>query len=226
MEDIKEDIKEKCRLLIVDDHVIIRQGIKSMLAETPAYQVVGECGDGLQVISLMRKLKPDVVLLDISLPNIRGIELIRKIKKLDRQIKILVLTMHKNEEYVYECLADGAAGYMLKDDADTDLRTAIKQVLDGRLYVSSSFSSDVIKNLIERVQQGGKESPYRLLTVREREILKLTAEGDTNKTIARKLGISSRTVENHRARLMKKIGVVNTAGLVKYALKHGLVDLT
>lgn len=212
------------KIFIADDHTIIRQGIARILRDIPDCQVVGECGEGLQVMPLVRKLQPDLILLDISLPNIRGTELIKRIKKFNNKIQILILTMHKNEEYVYECLSQGAAGYMLKDDADTDLITAISQVRKGMIYVSSSFTGEVIKNLVERVQKGTEWSPFRLLTVREREILKLTAEGDTNKTISRKLGLSPRTVENHRAKIMKKIGVANIARLIKYAYQHGLID--
>ena len=212
-------------VFIADDHTMIRQGLKKILEEVPGYKVIGECGDGLQIIPQIRKLRPQLILLDISLPNLRGIEVIKKIRKFDKTIKILVLTMHKNEEYVYECLTGGAQGYILKEDADTELLSAIQQIRSGKIYVSSSFTGDVIKNLLERNAKIDDYSPFRVLSGREREILKLTAEGDTNKKIAVKLSISNRTVEHHRANIMKKIGVKNVASLIKYAVKAGLVDL-
>jgi two-component system response regulator NreC len=213
------------KIFIADDHTMIRQGLRRILEEVTGYKVIGECGDGLQVIPQLRRLQPDMIMLDISLPNLRGIELIKKIRKFDKGMKILVLTMHKNEEYVYECLTGGAQGYILKEDADSELISAIGQIQSGKIYVSSSFTGDVIKNLLERNAKIDDYSPFRVLSSREREILKLTAEGDTNKKIAVKLSISNRTVEHHRANIMKKIGVKNVASLIKYAVKAGLVDL-
>jgi len=213
------------KIFIADDHTMIRQGLRRILEEVNGLKVVGECGDGLQVMPQLRSLQPEMILLDISLPNLRGIELIKKILKFDKGMKILVLTMHKNEEYVYECLTGGARGYILKEDADTELLSAIQQIRGGKIYVSSSFTGDVIKNLLERNAKIDDYSPFCVLSGREREILKLTAEGDTNKKIALKLSISNRTVEHHRANIMKKIGVKNLASLIKYAVKAGLVDL-
>lgn len=213
------------KIFIADDHTMIRQGLRRIIEEVAGYKVIGECGDGLQVMPQLRRLQPDMIMLDISLPNLRGIELIKKIRKFDKRMKILVLTMHKNEEYVYECLTGGAQGYILKEDADSELISAIGQIQNGKIYVSSSFTGDVIKNLLERNAKIGDYSPFRVLSSREREILKLTAEGDTNKKIAVKLSISNRTVEHHRANIMKKIGVKNVASLIKYAVKAGLVDL-
>jgi two-component system response regulator NreC len=213
------------KIFIADDHTMIRQGLRRILEEVTGYKVIGECGDGLQVMPQLRRFQPDMIMLDISLPNLRGIELIKKIRKFDKGMKILVLTMHKNEEYVYECLTGGAQGYILKEDADSELISAIGQIQSGKIYVSSSFTGDVIKNLLERNAKIDDYSPFRVLSSREREILKLTAEGDTNKKIAVKLSISNRTVEHHRANIMKKIGVKNVASLIKYAVKAGLVDL-
>jgi DNA-binding NarL/FixJ family response regulator len=216
-------------IFIADDHTIIRQGLSRIIEEVSGYKVIGETGDGLQILPLVRELKPDMMILDISMPNLRGIEAIQKIRRVNKKIKILVLTIHKNEDYVYECLTSGAQGYILKEDADTELITAIKSVRQDNVYVSSSFTGDVIKKLVQRKsdvydKKGG--SVFKVLTTREREVLKLIAEGNSNKKLAMKLGISIRTVEHHRLSIMRKLGVSNVVDLVKYAIKTGLIDLT
>jgi len=212
------------RIAIVDDHTIIRQGLRRIIEEMGGYKVVGEAGDGLDILPMIRKTHPHLIILDISLPKMRGIEAIRKIRKTRNRVKILVLTMHKNEHYVYECLAAGAQGYILKEDADTELLAAIEAIKHGETYISHSFSSDVIKALSHQELRSG--SALDVLTNREREILRLIAEGRTNKRIADYLLISKRTVEHHRLRVMKKLGVSNVADLVKLAIRHHLVDIT
>lgn len=216
-------------LYIADDHVLLRNGLKRILEENPEYRIVGETGDGLEIVRQIRKLHPNMIILDISMPNLRGIEAIHKIRKFDKKIKILILTMHKNDEYVYECLVNGAQGYLLKDDADTELLSAIKDIQNDRIHISSSFSSDVIKKLVQRKgeRKGKKDrSVFKDLSPREREVLKLIAEGCPNKKVARKLGISVRTVEHHRLSIMRKLNVSNVAQLIKYAIKVGLVEIT
>jgi len=212
------------RIFIADDHTIIRDGLRRIIEEVHGYKVVGETGDGLQIIPLIRELEPDIIILDISMPNLRGIEAIHKIRKIDKKVKILILTMHKNEDYVYECFVTGAQGYILKEDADTELMFAIESIKRNKTYVSPSFSSDVIKNLVERSSTKSGSS-LGFLTQREREILKLIAEGNSNKKAAKILSISVRTVENHRLRITRKVGVSNTVSLVRYAIKAGFVDL-
>ncbi|MCK4251101.1 response regulator transcription factor [candidate division WOR-3 bacterium] len=216
-------------IFIADDHTIIRQGLSRIIEEVSGYKIIGETGDGLQILPLVRELKPDMIILDISMPNLRGIEAIHKIKRVIKKIKILVLTMHKNEDYVYECLTSGAHAYILKEDADTELITAIKSLRQDNVYVSSSFTGDVIKKLVQRKsdaydKKGG--AVFKILTNREREILKLIAEGNSNKKLAMKLGISIRTVEHHRLSIMRKLDLSNIVDLVKYAIKTGLIDLT
>lgn len=211
------------KIFIADDHTIIRDGLRRIIEEVHDYKVVGETGDGLQIIPLVRKLKPDIILLDISMPNLRGIEAIYKIRKVDKKVKILVLTMHKNEDYVYECFISGAQGYILKDDAATELMFAIESIKRNKTYVSPSFSSDVIKNLVERSSRKSGSS-FGVLTQREREVLKLIAEGKTSKRAAKLLSISPRTVEHHRLTIMRKLGVSNTARLIRYAIENGLVN--
>lgn len=216
-------------IFIADDHTIIRQGLSRIIEEVSGYKIIGETGDGLQILPIVRELKPDMIILDISMPNLRGIEAIHKIRRVIKKIKILVLTMHRNEDYVYECLTSGAHGYILKEDADTELITAIKSIRQDNVYVSSSFTGDVIKELVQRKsdaydKKGG--AVFKILTNREREILKLIAEGNSNKKLAKKLGISIRTVEHHRLSIMRKLDLSNIVDLVKYAIKTGLIDLT
>ncbi|HEX7320628.1 MAG TPA: response regulator transcription factor [bacterium] len=212
-------------LVVADDHTLVRQGLRRIIEEGGAYKVVGETGDGAGIIPLIRRLIPDMIILDISLPNLRGIEAIRKIIKINKKIKILILTMHKNEEYVYESLTNGAHGYLLKEDADSELIKAISMIQSDKLYISSSFSSDIIKGLVQRKNHKSVKSQFRILSVREREVLKLLAEGNSSKKIAGQLSISTRTVEHHRLNIMKKLKISNIASLVQYAIKAGLVDL-
>jgi two-component system response regulator NreC len=217
------------KIFLADDHILVRHGLRRIIEEDPHYKVTGETGDGLEIVSNVRKLRPDMIILDISMPNLRGIEAIRKIRRFDKKILILVLTMHKNDEYVYECLVNGAQGYILKEDADNELMSAITTVKNGELYISPSFASDVIKKLIQRKAGSGsrrQKTAFKELTHREREVLKLIAEGNPNKKIARKLGISVRTVEHHRLSITKKLGITNTASLVKHAIEIGLLDLS
>ena len=212
-------------LVIADDHTLVRQGLRRIIEESGAYKIVGETGDGAEIVSLIRRLAPDMIILDISLPNLRGIEAIRKIIKVNKKIKILILTMHKNEEYVYESLTNGAHGYLLKEDADSELIKAISMIQSDKLYISSSFSSDIIKGLVQRKNNKSVMSPFSILSAREREVLKLLTEGNSSKKIASQLSISTRTVEHHRLNIMKKLKISNVANLVQYALKTGLIDL-
>jgi two-component system response regulator NreC len=216
------------RIFLADDHKLLRDGVKRIIEEDPKFSVIGETGDGLEITRQIRKLKPDIIILDISLPNLRGIEAIRKIRRFDKKIKILILTMHKNDEYVYQCLVNGAQGYVLKEDADIELISALKTIMVNRIFISPSFTSDVIKKLLSRARDRKtreRGTAFDDLTPRERDIVKLIAEGNANKNIAKKLSISVRTVEHHRFNITKKLGLSNTAALVKYAIKAGLVDL-
>jgi len=214
-------------IFLADDHTIIRHGLRRIIEENPGYRIVGETGDGLKVISKIRTLHPNMIILDLSMPDLNGIEIVNRIRKYNKKIKILILTMHKNNEYVYECLINGAQGYMLKEDADSELISAIKALKTGNIYISPSFSNEVIRNLIERRSNTEKKrgsAVRRALTPREREVLKLVAEGNSNKKVGQKLGISVRTAEHHRLNIMKKLSVTNTAGLVRYALRTKVID--
>ncbi len=211
-------------LVIADDHPIIRDGLKRIVEEVPGFKVIGEAGDGSEAVRMVRKMQPDILILDISMPNLRGIEAISKIRKFDKRVKILILTMHKNEDFAYECLQAGAQGYILKEDAADELITAIQTLTRGQLYLSPSFGDSVLKELIRRRSSQDK-TKYELLSIREREVLKLIAEGDSNKAIAKKLGISVRTVEHHRLSMCHKLKLNNTTALVKFALRIGIIDL-
>jgi DNA-binding NarL/FixJ family response regulator len=202
----------------------VRAGLKRIIEEVDGYKVIGETGDGLQILPLIRELRPDMIILSISMSNLRGIEVVPKIRRVDKGVKILILTRHKNEEYVYQCLVAGAQGYALKEDTDKELISAIEAIRDGKIYISPSFSSEVIKKLIQSKGDFENKTPFKILTNREREVLKLIAEGNSNKVTATKLGISVRTIEHHRSRIIRKLGVSNTVDLVRYALKNGFVD--
>jgi two-component system response regulator NreC len=215
-------------IYLADDHKLVRNGLRRIIEENPDYIVSGEIGDGLHLIREIRQHTPNLLILDISMPHLRGIEAITKIRRFNKKTKILIVTMHKNDEYVYECLLNGAQGYILKDDADEELMKAIHAVLEGSFYISSSFSSEILQKLIHTQKQKVKKKRtpvFEELTNREREILKLLAEGYSNKKTANILGISVRTVEHHRLRIMQKNKLKNTADLIKYAIKTGLLDL-
>ena len=208
------------RIVIADDHVLFRQGIKLILEERDNIEVVGEVNDGLELLNLLKKLTPHMVILDISMPNLRGIEATHEIKGINPAIKILILTMHKSKEYLYHAISAGAEGYVLKEDADTDLFSAIERIRKGKTYISPILSEELTDDLVQ-VCRGKHKIPSDHLTPREREVIKLVAEGKTNKEIAHLLFVSVRTVEKHRANIMKKAELKTTSELVRYAIKKG-----
>ncbi len=214
------------RIFLADDHTLIRQGLRRILEENNTYRVIGETGDGMQIVPLVKKLEPDAIILDISMPNLSGIEAISKIRRVDKKIKILVLTMHRNEDYVYECLVSGAHGYILKEDADSELVAAMEAIRRDNIFVSSSFADEMIREFVGKKREKQKKKPLQVLTSREQEVLRLIAEGMSNKEVAQKLSISVRTVEHHRLNIMRKLDVSNVAGLIKYAVKTKLIDVT
>ncbi len=213
---------QKYRLVLADDHVLFLQGLKKILEEAESVRVVGEACDGLQLLAVLRKNIPDIVLLDISMPNIRGLEAISRIKDIDPKIKVLMLTMHNKIEYLHRALAAGADGYLLKEDADIDLLTAIQKVGQGKSYVSPTLAPLVAECYFLAVQNEDSQSA---LTNREHEVLQLIAEGRKNREIAELLCISPRTVENHRANMMKKLGVKNSFELLRCALKKHIISV-
>lgn len=215
---------ETFRIVIVDDHTLVRQGLKRIIGEMADLEVIGEAGDGLELLKLLEKITPHMILLDISMPNLRGNEAIREIKALHPEVKILILSMHKEKEYLYQAISAGANGYFLKEDADTELFTAIETIRRGKVYISPLLSGDVADDWAQ-TYRGKSKLPYEPdnLTTREREVLKMIAEGKSSKTIADLLFISVRTVERHRANLMDKLSLKKTANLVKYAIHKGYI---
>ncbi len=214
------------RIVLADDHTMLRQGIKKIIEESEDMAVVGEASDGLELLSLLKKVTADMVILDISMPNLRGIEATREIKTSYPDTKVLILSMHKKKEYLYHSLSAGAEGYCLKEDTDTELFTGIDTIRRGGVFLSPILSRQMTDDFIEICKGEGK-LPEEPLTTREREVLKLIAEGKANKEIAELLFISIRTVQHHRANLMEKLKIKNLADLVKYAIRMGYTsDIT
>jgi DNA-binding NarL/FixJ family response regulator len=211
-------------IILADDHVLVRQGLKRILEEMPGLEVVGEANDGLELLALLSRRVPDMVILDIFMPNLRGIEAIYEIKKIRPEVKILILTMHKDKEYLYLALSAGAKGYLLKEDADKELFSAIEKVQQGKTYISPHFSEEIVDDLVQ-VGRGDAKTVFEVdpLTPREREVLKLIAEGKSSKEIAQLLFISVPTANNHRANIMGKLGLNKATDLVKYAIRKGYV---
>ena len=214
----------KVRVLLADDHTILRAGLKMMLNAQPDIEVVGEASDGRQVVVEAQRLLPDVILMDITMPEVNGIEATRHVKRLLPETRVLVLTMHENEEYLFQMLRAGAAGYMLKEAADTELISAIRVVSSGRFYLSPSAQTMMVSDYLQRVRTGEERDSYGALTEREREILKLVAEGYTNAQIGERLFISPKTVDTHRTHIMDKLNLHSRAELVKYAMRRGLLE--
>jgi DNA-binding NarL/FixJ family response regulator len=216
-------MKKQYRIVIAEDHTILREGLKSLLRADPAFDIVGEAEDGRDAIQCVQTLSPDLVLMDLSMPRMNGLDALKEIKKLNPEAKVIVLTVHKTEEYVLTTLQAGADGYVLKDATHSELVMAIKNVLMGKRYLSPGISEKVIEGYLEGRKEIKTSSTWDTLTQREREILKLIAEGYKNKEIADYLFISLKTVEKHRANLMRKLDLHNAAALTAYAMEKGLV---
>lgn len=210
------------RVLLADDHTLVRAGIRALLDKLPDVQVVAEATDGRDALSLVKTHQPHVVLMDIAMPGLNGLEATRRMVKEFPRTNVLILSMHASEEYVWQALRGGAAGYLLKGAELAELALAIKAVTRGETYLSPPISKQVIRDYVRRV--GGEETLFERLTPRQREILQLIAEGATTKAIAKTLHVSVKTIETHRAQLMERLGIHDVAGLVRYALKIGLVQ--
>ncbi|MEW6376971.1 MAG: response regulator transcription factor [Thermodesulfobacteriota bacterium] len=215
----------RIKVLLTEDHTIVRQGLSALLRSEPDIEVVGEASDGLEAIEMAKKLLPDVVLMDIAMRNLNGIEATRKIKKLFPHIKVLVLTIYDNEEWIFQILKAGASGYLIKDSAMTDLISAIRTTHQGGSFLSPSISKKVIDEYIRKAEIGGKRGVDDLLSSREREVLKLIAEGHSTPRIANLLCISRKTVEAHKTHIMEKLNIHDKVGLIKYAIRMGLTKL-
>ncbi len=215
----------KIRVLLAEDHTIVRQGIAALLGVESDMEVVGEASSGLEAIELAKKLGPDVVLMDIGMRQLNGLEATREIKRLFPSMKILVLTMYDNEEWIFQILKAGASGYLIKDSAMTDLSSALRAVYQGDSYLSPSISKMVIEEYIRKAELGEKKGVEDLLSGREREILQLIAEGKSVPQISNLLCISKKTVEAHKTHIMEKLNIHDKVGLIKYAIRSGLTKL-
>lgn len=215
----------KQEILLAEDHTILREGIKALLSGNPDLVIVGEAADGREAIQRSLELRPQVILMDLSMPNINGTEAIRAIKQRNPAIKIIVLTVHKSEEYVRATLEAGADGYVLKDDSQQDLLAAFASVRKDRVYLSSGICDKVIGGYLSRSASDQTARTWDLLTVRERQVLKLIAEGKKNREISVYLSISLKTVEKHRTSLMKRLDLHSVSALTTFAIDNGLITL-
>ena len=211
-----------CQIVLADDHVLIRRGLKKIIDGQPGLRVMGEAGDGQELLEFLKDKRPDIILLDISMPKLRGIDAIPQVKKLCPRAKVLILTMHGNREFLASAMRAGADGYALKEDSDTELLRAIQQCSDGRLYVAPSLASGISLQELDAMCSKGRGG-HEQLTSRERQVVTMVAEGHKSKEIARLLSISIRTVEHHRANIMKKTQLKSTADLIKYAMSQGFI---
>ncbi len=215
----------KIRVLVVDDHTILRDGIRVLLQLYDDIEVVGEAGDGREGIDRARQLRPDVVLMDLAMPGLGGLEATMEIRKESPESRVLILTQHGNKEYVLPVLKAGASGYVLKKAAGTDLVTAIRAVSRGESFLDPSVAKMVLDGYVSKELEQGEAAGFDLLSDREKEVLKLVAEGRSNKEIADLLCLSVKTVMGHRANLMEKLGIHNRTELVKFAIREGLIEV-
>jgi two-component system response regulator NreC len=217
---------DKIRIVLADDHAILREGIRALLEDQPDMAVTGEAADGRKAVELARELKPDIVVMDIGMPLLNGLEATRQIKHDYPQVAVLVLTMHDNEEYVSQLLAAGASGYVLKRAASSELVTAIRAVAAGQSYLSPAVTRVLIEGYVGRKPvEPAIVDPFDTLTAREREVLQLVAEGHTNSEIAKLLSISLKTVKAHRSNLMQKLGLHDRGELIKVAIQRGIIEV-
>ena len=217
-------METKSRIVIAEDHTILREGLRVLLSSHPDLEVVGEAVDGREAVRRVEEEAPDLVLLDLSMPRMDGMDAIREIRKGSPETKILALTVHKAEEYVLQALQAGVDGYVLKDASHSELKMAIRKVLAGKRYLSPDISENVIDGYLEGKKGLEIKSSWDNLTEREREILKLIAEGYKNREIANDLCISLKTTEKHRSNLMKKLNIHNAAALTAYAVDKGIIS--
>lgn len=214
----------KTRILLVDDHKILRDGICSLVKGYDDMEVVGEAADGRTAIRLVQELSPDVVIMDISMPDLNGIDATRKIIADFPKVKIIALSMHYDKQFISEIFKAGASGYLIKDSAFDELEHAIRIVMDGKTYINPQIASLVVESLVSQPSRAGHQA-FSLLTQREREVLQLISEGKSTKQIATDLHVSAKTVESHRRQVMGKLNIRNVAELTKYAIREGLTSV-
>jgi DNA-binding NarL/FixJ family response regulator len=214
---------KKIKLLIADDHAIVRDGLRTLFQRTPEFSIVGEASDGDAAVRIAALKKPDVAILDISMPKLNGIEATRLIKQRDGNVKILILTIHEDEEYVYQIIRAGANGYMLKNAEKKEILSAVRAVMHEEPFFSPGISRLIVEKFIKQAKEESVPSLKQGLTAREKQVLQMIAEGLTSREVADKLFLSLNTVNTHRANLMQKLDIHETAGLVRYALQHGVI---
>jgi DNA-binding NarL/FixJ family response regulator len=215
---------KKIRIIIADDHAVLRSGLKALLHASPQFEVIGEAGNGVDAVNLVLKQQPDMLLLDLSMPDMSGVECIKEIRSRGLPCPILVLTMYDDEEYIKEVMRAGANGYVLKRSADTELVEAILRISEGKKYLNESVSQTLIDLLLRSPEDEiDPDDPYKKLSGREREVLRYLAQGHTNTEIAEKLFLSPKTVDTYRARIMKKLNINKKSELVNYAIRHKML---
>ncbi|HZI51380.1 MAG TPA: response regulator transcription factor [Terriglobia bacterium] len=214
---------KKIRILIADDHGIVRTGLRLQLERNDAFEVVGEAVDGREAVRLVEELSPDIVIMDIAMPNLNGIQAATQIVKNQPATGIIILSMHSDETYITRTLAAGAKGYLLKENAEVDLYRAIEVVAQGKPFFSPAIANTLLEDYMRQMQQRGLHDSYDLLTDREKEILQLLAEGKSNKDVANMLNLSTNTVETHRTRIMQKLDLHNAAEIVLYAVRKRII---
>jgi two-component system, NarL family, response regulator NreC len=213
------------KIVLADDHRIVREGFRALLSAQTDFQIVAETGDGREAMRLVEQLKPDVLLADLMMPGLGGLEVARQLTQRGIPTRIIVLSMHSNEAYVSQALKNGATGYVLKDATSGELIRAVREVLAGRRYLSPPLTERAVEEYRDKARGTETVDRYETLTTREREILHLSAEGYTNVEIGKRLFISPRTVETHRAHLMHKLGLRTHTDLIRYALRRGIIDI-
>lgn len=213
------------KIVVADDHAILRQGLRALLSASDEISIIGEASDGQEAIRITNQLKPDVLLIDLSMPRMNGTEAIQVLRARQPDLKIIVLTVHRTEEYVRAALDAGINGYLLKDDTHNELLSSIHAVLNGQTYLSPSICGHVVNTYLDPNGALVHGSSLEALTTREREVIKLIAEGMTNKSIARQLFISVKTVEKHRSNLMRKLNLHSAAKITAYAIEHKLIEI-
>jgi len=216
-------MEPKKQIFIVEDHRLFREGLKAMLSPSQEYEIIGEAEDGLEAIRLIKKQKPDLVLLDLSMPRMNGFSVLREIKGAIPEIKVLVLSIHESDQYVLQAFEAKADGYAIKDSSREELRVAIRSVLEGKKYISPGIAGNVLEGYLDGRKTLKTKSALDTVTEREKEILKLLGEGYQNKEIADLVHISVKTVEKHRANIMAKLDLHNAAALTAFAFEHGLI---
>jgi DNA-binding NarL/FixJ family response regulator len=218
-------MESKKQIFIVEDHRLFREGLKALLSLDPGYEIIGEAEDGLEAVRLIRKSRPDLVLLDLSMPRMNGFSVLREIKGAMPEVKILVLSIHESDQYVLQAFEARADGYAIKDSSREELRVAIRSVLEGKKYISPGVAGNVLEGYPDGRKTLKSKSALDTLTEREKQVLKLLGEGYQNKEIAELAHISVKTVEKHRANIMAKLDLHNAAALTAFAFEHGLITI-